>query len=86
MNRKLLFILVAFLFAFENSSLQASEKSTSQYFRKVEENAVKRYEQFEVLFRQFIQIVEANLELRRNAKILFKEMDRKLRTDELYNN
>ncbi|MBW2187447.1 MAG: hypothetical protein JRG71_13950 [Deltaproteobacteria bacterium] len=82
MKRKLLFILVAFLFAFENSSLQASEKSTAQYYRKVEEKAVKRYDQFEVLFRQFIQIVQENLELRRNAKMLFKKMDRKLRSDE----
>jgi len=82
MNRKLLFILVAFLFAFANSPLQASDKSTVQYFRKVEENAARRYKQFEVQFRQFIQIVEANLELRRNAKMLFKEMDRKLKSNE----
>lgn len=82
MNRNFLFILVAFLFALENSFSQASEPSTSQYFRKVEENTVKQYEQFEVQFRQFIQIVKVNLELRRNARMLFKEMDRKLRSDE----
>lgn len=82
MNRKFLFFWLTLLFVLANSSLQASYEPSSQYFRKVQENAVKRYEKFESQFRQFIQIVDANLALRRDAKLLFKEMDRKLKSDE----
>ena len=74
--------LAVFVFVDLNNTIKASEAPSSGYFREVEDNAVGMYAEFETLFRQFIQIVEANLELRRSAKMIFKKMDNKLRSDE----
>jgi hypothetical protein len=82
MKRVCSFVLICFLFLLLGTPLQASDVSSPRYFRKVEANSVERYQKFEGHFRQFIQIVEANLELRRDAKLLFRKLHRKLSGDD----
>jgi hypothetical protein len=82
MIRKHLVVAAVLLSVIVCGPLQAAEEKASPYFRKVEEIAAKLYDEYEARFRRFIQVVEANLELRRSAKLLFKEMNRKLKSDE----
>ena len=82
MNSRSIYALIPILFALGSGSILGAETSTPQYFLEVEANNADRYNQFEFKFRRFIQLVDTSLELRRDARSLFDNMDRKLSGEE----
>lgn len=82
MGSRSIYVLVLILSALGSGLILGAETSRSQYFLEVEANSVDRYNQFESKFRRFIQLVDTSLELRRDAKSLLDDMDRKLSGEE----
>ncbi len=82
MRRIIQLTLSVLVFTWGTGSAPASDDTDPRYSRPVEEETIQRYQEFESLFRRFIQVVEANLELRRDVKALYAALDQKLRTQE----
>jgi len=80
--RKALLSILLFFLLPPHIHLNATDEGEALYHREVEARAANRYQAYEALFRQFIQIVESNLELRRDAKLLFRNLHRNLSTDD----
>jgi len=82
MKRYLLPLLLCIISALAFSTNEISAKESNQYFHQNDNKVKARYQKFENNFSQFIQNMDKSLELRHDAKVLFKTLDSKLRNNE----
>ena len=71
-------LLAAILSASGAGAVSAQQPVNASYFRQVEADAAQRYDEFEKRYREFIQVVEYSLALRRDAIELFTKLHEKL--------
>ena len=74
-------LLSSILFTIIGCTKVSIKESDLKHLHELKEDTMKGKDQFEISFRQFIRIVDESLELRRDAKIFFKELNRKLSND-----
>ncbi|NCF10789.1 MAG: hypothetical protein GWP66_08940 [Gammaproteobacteria bacterium] len=75
---RMVLLLAAILSAWGAGAVSAQQPVNASYFRQVEADAAQRYDEFEKRYREFIQLVEQSLALRRDAIELFTKLHEKL--------
>lgn len=80
--RAIIFLTIASTCLLMDGIVGASETTQPPYPRHTEDRLKARYNEYEYFFRQFIQVVEDSMELRRDALSFFRELHTKLVGDE----